>query len=530
MLVKLANSLNNRLEPQDVMLIAVEWEDLDSMVSTKHERKQDDYNDKLRECEWCVTIFWRKLGAYSKEEFNLAYTETKAGRNPKNLYLYFRNCAESETITEELQEFKDGIDKDYHHFYNTYNNIDELKAHFLLEFLGYLSDKVIGKQVVELRNGNVLIDNVVYVNLQNVPFVGNNEQYNQLQESIKYMMKLLSLLKPEDKDYAELQGEIRAAKEKLQKMEANLWGTALDIAKSANKRSSERLDRARQLFMEGDNKGAQAILNEEEIDRDVEHNKQFFEKGKEGLENNIEEYGLRIRTLENEMAKGWLEEIVNLRKKILDICITLYGENNSETATSYNNVGYSYGNLGDEKAALEYKLKALKIREEVLGEKHPYTAQSYNNVGCSYGNLGDWKTALEYHLKALKIREEVLGEKHPDTATSYNNVGCSYGNLGDEKTALEYLLKALKIREEVLGEKHPDTAQSYNNVGYSYGNLGDWKTASEYLLKALKIREEVLGEKHPYTAQSYNNVGYAYTKLGDEKTALEYFSKAQGMK
>ena len=446
MLAKLANSLNNRLESQDVTLIAVEWEDLDSKVSTEHERKQDDYNDKLRECEWCMAIFWRKLGAYSKEEFDLACEEMKKGNNLKNLYLYFRNCAESETITAELQKFKDDIDSKHHHFYNTYNNLDELKASFLLEFLGYLSDKVIDKQaaeqVVELRNGNVLIDNVVYVNLQNLPFVGNNEEYNHLQESIRDKMELLSIKKPEDKRYAELQDEIRAAKEKLQKMEANLWGTALFIAKSANKRSSERLDRAKQLFMEGDNKGAQAILNEEEIDRDVEHNKHFFEQGKEGLETNREEYELRIRTLENEMAKGWLEEIVNLGKKILDICITLYGENNSETATSYNNVGLSYGNLGDEKTALEYLLKALKIREEVLGEKHPDTATSYNNVGCSYSKLGDEKTALEYLLKALKIREEVLGEKHPDTAQSYNNVGCSYSKLGDVKTALEYFSKA----------------------------------------------------------------------------------------
>ena len=80
--------------------------------------------------------------------------------------------------------------------------------------------------------------------------------------------------------------------------------------------------------------------------------------------------------------------------------------------------------------------------EEVLGEKHPYTAQSYNNVGYAYGNLGDEKTALEYLLKALKIMEEVLGEKHPYTAQSYNNVGYAYIKLGDEKTALEYFSKA----------------------------------------------------------------------------------------
>ena len=212
--------------------------------------------------------------------------------------------------------------------------------------------------------------------------------------------------------------------------------------------------------------------------------------------------------------------------KVLAIREKVLPENHPDIATSYNNVGYAYGKLGDHKKELEYKLKALAIEEKVLPENHPDIATSYNNVGYAYGELGDHKKQLEYYLKALGIREKVLPENHPDIAASYNNVGSAYSDLGDRKKALEYLLKALAIQEKVLPENHPAIAVLYNNVGYAYGELEEHKKQLDYYLKALAIREKVLPENHPDIAESYNNVGSAYSDLGDRKKALEYLLKA----
>ena len=212
--------------------------------------------------------------------------------------------------------------------------------------------------------------------------------------------------------------------------------------------------------------------------------------------------------------------------KVLAIREKVLPENHPDIATSYNNVGYAYGKLGDHKKELEYKLKALAIEEKVLPENHPDIATSYNNVGYAYGELGDHKKQLEYYLKALGIREKVLPENHPDIAESYNNVGSAYSDLGDRKKALEYLLKALAIQEKVLPENHPAIAVLYNNVGYAYGELEEHKKQLDYYLKALAIREKVLPENHPDIAESYNNVGSAYSDLGDRKKALEYLLKA----
>lgn len=198
----------------------------------------------------------------------------------------------------------------------------------------------------------------------------------------------------------------------------------------------------------------------------------------------------------------------------------------SHLATAYNNVGTTYGDLGDHQKELEYQIKALVISEEILPPTHPELATTYNNVGTTCGDLGDYEKALEYLFKALKIREQEEPMVPTDLAVSYNNVGVAYGQLGDHKEELEYLFKALEIREKVLPPTHPDLAQSYSNLGSAYSNLGDHKKALEYRLKTLEILERVLSPTHPDLATAYNNLGTTYGDLGDHGKELKYQFRA----
>ena len=195
-------------------------------------------------------------------------------------------------------------------------------------------------------------------------------------------------------------------------------------------------------------------------------------------------------------------------------------------AAGYNNVGMTYGALGDHKQALEYQLKALAICERVLPPEHPDLAASYNNVGRTYGALGDHKQALEYQLKDLAICERVLPPEHPDLAISYGNVGSTYLALGEPQKALEYELKVISIFEKVLPKDHPHLAISYNNVGMTYGELGDHEKELEYDLKALGIRERVLPGNHPSLALSFNNIAWTYHALGQIGEAAAHMRRA----
>ena len=225
----------------------------------------------------------------------------------------------------------------------------------------------------------------------------------------------------------------------------------------------------------------------------------------------------------NELAETQRALACNLRS--VEKCEQNQPDSNN-LATGYNNVGMTYGALGDNQKKLEYNLIALGIRERVLPPEHPHLAQSYNNVGSTYGELGEHKQALEYQMKALGIRERVLPPEHPDLALSYNNVGCAYDELGDHRQALEYKLKALEIRERVLPPDHPDLALSYANLSYTYGELGDHEKELEYDLKALATFERVLPGNHPDLALSCNNIAWTYYRLGRIGEAAAHMRRA----
>lgn len=104
-------NLNNSLSKRNINILLVKWEYLDSSMGIAH--KQEEYNEQLKDCEICLVLFWNRFGSYTKIELDTAYNELKKGNNPQKLYIYFK---ESESISPELREFRDGFPKNYGHF------------------------------------------------------------------------------------------------------------------------------------------------------------------------------------------------------------------------------------------------------------------------------------------------------------------------------------------------------------------------------------------------------------------------------
>ncbi len=523
-LADLVEHLNHTLGKLDMHIQLVKWEYLDSSMGPTH--KQEEYNRELCTCDLCIVIYWTKFGMYTKTELDTAYNELCAGRNPKKLYVYFKDGAE---VTPDLQAFRDSFPSQYGHFFCKFENIDTLKSQFLLQFLDYQSKHLGNSNIIEVRDSQVIVDGKTYVDLKNVPFAGNNDEYNDLLEEIEELEEDLEDMTVDSPRYARKAEKLLKLKEKRAQLENSLWDTALMITRLSTTKCSERLQRAMDLFSKGDNRGAQAVLNEEEIERDVQHNLNLIrlgEEGRKGLAINIEEYKLKIKTLKNDMADGWRDAIVELHHRILDLSEKLYGECSLEHADHLNDAVLTYSLLRLDNEMLQTSLRTLEIRKLLLGEEHPATATSYNNVGSAYGYLGEYEKSLEFYLKSLEISKLLLGDEHPKIASSYNNVGGAYGYLGEYQKSLEFLLKSLELRKSLLGEEHPATATSYNNVGGAYGDLGEYQKSLEFYLKSLELNKLLLGDEHPDTATSYNNVGYTYVNLGEYQKALEYFPKA----
>ena len=143
----------------------------------------------------------------------------------------------------------------------------------------------------------------------------------------------------------------------------------------------------------------------------------------------------------------------------------------------FNSSGLVYHTIGKYRLAEGFHKKALMIREKIFGEDHTDTASSYNNLASVYSSLGEYNQAKDLNEKALVIWKKINGEHHVNVATGYNNLASVYNSLGEYNQAKELHEKALVIWEKIYGEDHVNVATSYNNLASVYGSLGEYNQA-----------------------------------------------------
>ena len=547
------------------------WEDLDA--SWKGHREQDDYNELIRKSQMFLALFHTVGGEFTIHEFDVALEKYNQTKQTPKIYVYKKALQEGEKIDSKLEDFQKRLE-DMGLYWTTYSSQDSLHLHFLQQLLIVYAD---GLSNLKVEDGTVKLWDMDVAKMSNLPFAAGNKDYNQLKEELEKLPNEIEKARkrtekyPDDEDLRdELQEKLNRynnKKEEFARLQQTLFETSQRIATMQRENLNDKLRRATEAFESGKLEKANTLLDEIAIEAETHHAN--LEQDRELVHQDIEAFLLQAKTKMAEVstpieerikevhaiyakADQWAKDSAlpddKLDRLLNDYSSFLYdygkykeaeqvylrlvslreatkGKEDSDTATSYNDIGLTYDNLGNYPKALEYYQKALDIQEKVLGKEHPDTATSYNNIGAVYKSQGDYPKALEYYFKALDIREKVLGKEHPDTATTYNNIGTTYYNQGDNPKALEYYFKALDIREKVLGKDHPNTATSYNNIGLTYHSQGDYPKALEYYFKALDIHEKVLGKEHPSTATSYNNIGGVYDSQGDNPKALEYYFK-----
>jgi tetratricopeptide (TPR) repeat protein len=544
-----------------------EWEDYDAAY--RGCRKQDEYDDEVRDSDMFVALFYVKGGEFTIEEFNVAIEEYRKRKSPL-VYVYFRDLSKEDEWSTELKAFTEELKK-IGLFWYTYGNQDQLRLHFLQQLL--IVENVMLK--LELENGEVKLGDETVAQMDNLPFAKGNKDYQRINAELLTLPGEIDGARKfvddhPDNDYmrGELQKKLNrynALKKEFARLQKTLFETSQRIARMQREQLSDKLRRATEAFEAGNMERANTLLDE--IEREAETHYAYMNQYHEFVHQDIEAFLLRAKTRMTEVntpikerikqvqgiyakADQWAKDSALPDKKydgllfdyskflydyglykeaepvylrLIALREKLYGKEHANTATSYNNIGALYKSQGNYTKALEYYEKALDIKERVLG---PDTATSYNNIGVVYYELGANDKALENHRRALDIYERVLGPGHPNTAQSYINIGWIYRDKGNYDEALKYCKKALDICKRKLDPDQLDTAQSYNDIGGVYKDLCEYDKASEYCKKAMDIYERVLGPDHPYTASSYYNIGVVYYEHGENVKALEFYEKA----
>ena len=186
-------------------------------------------------------------------------------------------------------------------------------------------------------------------------------------------------------------------------------------------------------------------------------------------------------------------------------------------AGAYEGMGQAYDYLGQLSKAVDFHLRALRIRER-LGRKIPI-AFSLSQMGDIYSQLKSYKKAEDYFQKSLQIfRSE--GYQFEAAEVEYN-LGVLFRDQGLYDRALKNHMLSLKGFMLVTDTISIGSAFSAIGTDFFYHNKFD--SSLHYHLKALDFR--LLSGNELEIALSYSDLCLAYTKTKDFKKA-KYFAKS----
>ncbi len=223
----------------------------------------------------------------------------------------------------------------------------------------------------------------------------------------------------------------------------------------------------------------------------------------------------------NKEAKGYLIEAIDSFRMTKSDSFFL--------ASTYNNLGNVWKDLGQYENAEKEYLTALEIREKKFGENDVQTASSYYDLGNFYWEIGKYDEALELINNAYKIFKSKYGEPHPTLSLCFDVMGNISYSRGDSHKAMEFYNAS--IRNHTWGNTlgHIWLGYTYSNMGNIFGEWEQYEKAYEYFDKSLHIRVKQLGANHDEVAQSYINKAAACSLEGDQSAAIENSKRAIGI-
>ncbi len=182
-------------------------------------------------------------------------------------------------------------------------------------------------------------------------------------------------------------------------------------------------------------------------------------------------------------------------------------------ASTLDNMGRAWSDMGDGKQALDYFNQALPIYRN-LGERNG-EALLLNDMGPAYAALGQKQKALDVYNQAIALWRQ-LGNRQGEALT-LNNIGRLYRDLGQHQTALDYYNQALPIWREV-GNRSGE-ALALSDIGRAYADLGQPSRALDYASQALPIFREVGSRRGE--AMALNNLGRDHSDMNEAQQAFD---------
>ena len=175
----LVRRLDDMYEKRGIRIKLFEWEDYDSAYNDK--RKQDEYNEYVKQSDIFLALFHKKAGEFTIEEFKVASKEFRDHASPK-VYTYCKDLKPEEEETKELKEFKKHLFDEMGHYWCRYDNRESLQFQFVMQLQLVESNQM---DDVKVEDGIVTINGLPVAQMEKLKFAIANEEYLSMQNELK---------------------------------------------------------------------------------------------------------------------------------------------------------------------------------------------------------------------------------------------------------------------------------------------------------------------------------------------------------
>ncbi|XP_066285199.1 tetratricopeptide repeat protein 28-like [Branchiostoma lanceolatum] len=192
-------------------------------------------------------------------------------------------------------------------------------------------------------------------------------------------------------------------------------------------------------------------------------------------------------------------------------------------AHAYNRLGLACGDMQDNKSALKWHRKDLKMSQENDGDKKAQIA-AHTNVGNTYRLLGKQGQATSHFNTALEMAKQT-GDQHGQMDVYIKMGEMHREQLHSPHTSIQYYEQYLALARQLM-DRHQE-ALAYNRLGLTHNEMGEYETALKWYEKALKIQEDDADKKAQMI--QHTNVGDTYRLLGQLDQARSHYQSAMNI-
>lgn len=150
--------LNNIFIKEDRYIELIMCEDLSNSIAQS--RKQEEYNQHIRESQYFCIILGERVGEYTIEEFHVAVEEFQKKGKPHIIVCFY--CPSFRKKPEKsITEFREYLEQNKYH-YQEYQYLDLIKFRLLSEMASHFNE---GKRI-RVESNQVMLDDRVILTLR----------------------------------------------------------------------------------------------------------------------------------------------------------------------------------------------------------------------------------------------------------------------------------------------------------------------------------------------------------------------------